>query len=294
MGRLKVHPAPVDDKTGAQILGTHGRALDVPSGKSPSPRGGPLHERLGFRLDPKREVEPPPLLVLPVQLAGTLQQVFQFAVCKHPVIVCFTIFLHVEVNGAVYLVREAPFHDFLYHLDLLQDMAGGGGLDAGKKGVEKREHLVKTEGILLDNLHRLQLFQLGPLGKLVVPLVTIPLQVPRVGDVTHVTHLVTQVQQVTIDHVERDERAAVSQVDIAIHGGSANVHPYHGRMQRLKRLFRPAERVVYDQFFCFFVVHKITSVFLKRDKNTNLSETNSHLYKKEQKVVSLLCCFAYF
>ena len=59
-------------------------------------------------------------------------------------------------------------------------------------------------------------------------IVCIVFKMPHIGDVAHVAHLVTQVLQVAKNHVEGDGGPRMTQVWVAIYGGSAYVHAHVG------------------------------------------------------------------
>ncbi|OPZ69709.1 MAG: hypothetical protein BWY83_01890 [bacterium ADurb.Bin478] len=52
MGKLILHAAAVNVKGFAQVFGRHGRALDVPAGKTAAPGAVPLHQVVFRRLFP--------------------------------------------------------------------------------------------------------------------------------------------------------------------------------------------------------------------------------------------------
>ena len=99
-------------------------------------------------------------------------------------------------------------------------------------------------GVILRNLHRLQLFQPCLLLNLVIALVGIVLQMAHIGDVAHIAHLVAEVLQVAEKDVEGDGRTGMSQMGIAIDRGSADIHSYMGGVQRLEALLLPVQCIV--------------------------------------------------
>ena len=156
----------------------------------------------------------------------------------------FVVLLDVEIDGTVALVGVAVVQNLLYQLLLLDDVARGLRLDARRQHVECVHGRVITVGVVLRHLHRFELLQPCLLLYFVVAVVGIVLHVSHIGDVAHVAHLVAQVFQIAEKDVKRDGRAGMSQVRVAIHGGSAHIHAHIGGVQRLKSFLAPTERIV--------------------------------------------------
>ena len=81
-------------------------------------------------------------------------------------------------------------------------------------------------GVVLRNLHGLQLLQPGLLGNLVFALVGILLEVAHIGDVAHIADLVSEVREELEKDVVSDARAGVPEVRVTIDGRSADIHPH--------------------------------------------------------------------
>ncbi len=120
------------------------------------------------------------------------------------------VFFYIEVDTTAYLIGISRIEYLFNHFDLLQDVAGGSGFNAGRKGIKKCQYFMKAEGIFLHDLHRLELLQFGFFRKLVLTFITVPLQVPRIGYIPHITHLVAEMKQITVDQIKRDECAAIA------------------------------------------------------------------------------------
>ena len=101
-------------------------------------------------------------------------------------------------------------------------------------------------GVVLGNLHRLQLLQPGFLGNLVLTLVGIVLEVAYVGNVAHIAYLVAEVTQVAEHQVEGDGGTGMTQMGVAIDGGTANIHAYIGGVERFEALFLSCQCIVND------------------------------------------------
>ena len=138
------------------------------------------------------------------------------------------VFGDVEVDGAVAFVGKSVGEDFLYQLFLFDDVPRRLWFNAGRKHVEQLHGSMIGVGIMLCNLHGLKLFESRFLGNLIVAIVCIVFKMPHIGDVSHVAHLVTQVLQVAKNHVEGDGRSCMTQMRVAIYGGSAYIHAHVG------------------------------------------------------------------
>ena len=138
------------------------------------------------------------------------------------------VFGDVEVNGAVAFVGKSVGEDFLYQLFLFDDVPRRLWFNAGRKHVEQLHGSMIGVGIMLCNLHGLKLFESRFLSNLVIAIVCIVFKMPHIGDVSHVAHLVTQVLQVAKHDVEGDGRSCMTQMRVAIYGGSAYIHAHAG------------------------------------------------------------------
>src|SRR5690554_846556 len=227
---LQVHSPSMNIEGAAQIFGAHGRALDMPAGEAPAPGRWPLHQCLRFGLDPQCKIEATPFFILPIERACTLKQIFQLSVCQLSIVPFTAVFLHIKVDRAIHFVCQSLLKDFFYHLNLLQDMAGGRRLDAWGERIKLRQHLMKSQRVLMYDLHRLKLLQLCFFCKLILSFITITFQMPRIGDVAYITYFITQMEKISVYQIKRDKCAAVAQVDIAVDGGTTYIHAHQGRM----------------------------------------------------------------
>ena len=119
-------------------------------------------------------------------------------------------------------------------------------LDAWRQHVERLHSLVVAVCVVLRHFHRLQLLQACFFLNFVLSLVGVVLQVPHVGDVSHVAHPVSQVAQVAEQHVERDGRASMSEVRIAVDSRTAHIHTDIRLVQRHELFLFSGERVIYE------------------------------------------------
>ena len=205
---------------------------------------------LGLCLLPEGEVGLVALLPHSVEFAAGVDDIVEVAPGEDAVGVFLVVLLDIEIHAAVALVGEAVVEDFLDKLLLFDNMSGGMWLDAGRQHIEGLHGLVVAVGIILCYLHGLELFEPCFLGYLVIAVVGIVLQVSYVGDVAHIAHLISQVLEVSEHQVEGDSGSGVSQVWVAINGGSTHIHPHVGCMEWLERFFSSAEGVVNDK--CLF------------------------------------------
>ena len=104
--------------------------------------------------------------------------------------VFLVVFLHVEVDRAIALVGKAIVHDLLDKLFLLDDMSRCVWLDRRRQHVEHVHGLVIAVGIVLCDLHGLELLQACFLLDLVVAFVGVVLKMAHIGDVAHVANLI--------------------------------------------------------------------------------------------------------
>ena len=202
----------------------------------------------GLCLLPEGEVGLVAFLSHAVEFAAGVLDILQCTAGEYAVSVFFVVGLYVEVDGSVRLVCEAVVEDLAHQFLLFDDMSGGVGFYAGWQHVECLHGLVVAVGVILRYLHGLQLFQAGFLLYLVIALVGIVLQMSHVSDVTHIAHLVTQMLQVAEQDVKRDGRAGMSQMWIAIDGGSADIHADMRRVDGLEALLLTSERIVDEKF----------------------------------------------
>ena len=239
----QIHTASVDVKLFSQVLLPHHAALQVPAGEAVSPGAGPAHDVLRLGLLPKGEVEGGVLVSLAVQAAGAFQGVVQVSAAQNTVMVVLVVLLHIEIDGAVALISIPGRQNLLDSLYLLDDMGRCAGFDGGRLHVQKAHGLVVALRVVLHHLHRLQLFQPGLLGNLVLPFVGIVLQVTYICNVTDIAHLVAQVLEQAEQDIVRHSRTGVTQVGISVHGGAAHVHSYMALVNGFEEFLVPGKGI---------------------------------------------------
>ena len=239
----EVHTATVDVELLSKVLLPHHGALQVPAGEAVSPRGRPTHYVLRLRLLPEGEVVRSALVTLTVQLTGAFQRCLKGTAGKDAVVVVLVVFLYVEVHAAVALVGISGGKDLLNGLNLLYDVAAGAGLYGRALAAQKAHGLMVALGVVLDNLHGLQLFQAGFLCYLILAFVGIVLQMSYVRDVAHVAYLVAKVFEQPEQHVVRDAGAGVAQMGVPVHGGAADVHSRPALMYGLEEFLLAGQRI---------------------------------------------------
>ena len=130
------------------------------------------------------------LLPHAVELTTIVLDVGEITSGEDAVVVFLVVFLHVEVDRAIALIGETIVHDLLDKFLLLNDMSRCVGLDRRRQHVEHVHGLVIAVGIVLRDLHGLELLQACFLLDLVVALVSVVLEMAHIGDVAHVANLV--------------------------------------------------------------------------------------------------------
>ena len=154
---------------------------------------------------------------------------------------------HIEVHAAVAHIGIAGIQYALHQFYLLHHMSRGEGLDAGTQHVQCIHCSMVAVGVVLCHLHGFQLLEAGLLGNLVLALVSIVLQMSHVGDVTHIAHLVADVPQIAVQDIERDGRAGMAEMAVAIHRGSAHIHAHMVGRDGFEKLFLMRKSIVNQQ-----------------------------------------------
>ena len=240
----QVHATAVNVEVVAEILASHGRALAVPAGISLAPGTGPMHDVLRCRLFPQGEIVLMLLLPHSVELSAVVLDVGEITSGEDAIVVFLVVFLHVEVDRAIAFVGEAIVHDLFDKLFLLNDMSRCVGLDRRRQHIEHVHGLVIAVGIVLRDLHGLELLQARLLLDLVVTFVGVVLKMTHISDVAHVANLVSQMLQIAEEHVESNGRTGMTQVRIAVDSRSANIHTHVRGVQRLEELLAAGERII--------------------------------------------------
>ena len=168
----------------AKVLFAHRAALDVPARAALAPRRGPeVVPVLGLASLPEREVGAVLLLVgvVALGLAGEGGADAQLALLHAGEGAVSRKGRHLEVDRAVIgAVGVAAFFERGDHVDLLGDVAGGGGLDVRREAVERGAVGVELVGPLFGDLGQGAAFLARAADGLVV----------HVGEVADVLHLV--------------------------------------------------------------------------------------------------------
>src|SRR5690606_6070772 len=191
MGRCQIHPPSMDIELISQIFAAHRRTFNMPTRETHTPWSRPTHNMLRLRFYPKGKIQTATLLILSAEFACIIEQILQIAVSQYGIIVFLHIFVHIEINGSIDLISIAIVDDLLNHLDLLRNMPGRSRFDAGWQGIEHAQYLMKTQCVLLDDFHGLQLLKARLFSKLVITFVVVPLQVTCIGNISHIAYFVT-------------------------------------------------------------------------------------------------------
>ena len=128
----KVHTPTVNIEVLAQILASHSCTLAVPSRETVAPWRRPAHDAFRLRTFPQGKVGRIMLFILSVQLAGSVQHIIQIAARQLAVVVVFVILGYIKVYRTFAFVCITVFQDFLYQLNLLDDMSRSMRLDTGR------------------------------------------------------------------------------------------------------------------------------------------------------------------
>ena len=64
------------------------------------------------------------------QFPCCLQQIIHFTAAQFSISIMFSIFFYIKIHGAIYFICIAVLDNLLYHVDLFNNMAGGGRLDS--------------------------------------------------------------------------------------------------------------------------------------------------------------------
>ena len=200
---------------------------------------------LGLCLLPQGEVGLIALLTHAVEIvAAGIFDVLQTATRENTVLILLVVGLDIEIDRAIRLVGEAIIEDLLHELLLFDDMACGVGLNRRTEHAEGIHRLMVAVGVVLCNLHRLQLLQTGFLGNLVLTLIGIVLKVAYISDITHVSYFITQVLQIAEHEIEGDSGTGMSEMGITIDCRTAHIHAHIGRMKGLETLLLTRQRIV--------------------------------------------------
>ena len=201
------------------------------------------------------------LLVLSVELAGSVKHIVKVTSRQDAVVVFLVIFIYIEVHRAFAFVSESVVENFFYQLNLLYDMTRSMRLDARRKHVKRGHGIVVADGVVLHYFHWLQLLQTGFLSDFVFAFVSVVFQMTYIGNVTHVAHFISQLLEVAEQDIEGNSRS-VSQVCVAIYSRTAYVHAHMRGVQRSKLFFSATKSIINGQFI--FHNRLILSVYIKR------------------------------
>ena len=141
---------------------------------------------------PEGKVERVTLIGLTIELTRVGYDIVEITTRKATIAVILIVALHIEIDRAVRLISIACIEDTLNHLDLLDDMARSVWLDRWRLNAKLTHSIVVALGVVVRNLHRLELLEACLLSNLILTLVGILLEVAHIGDVTHIAHLVAK------------------------------------------------------------------------------------------------------
>jgi len=215
----EVDAAGVEVDGVAEVLLAHRAALDVPAGATAAPGAVPgVVAVSGLVRFPEREVAAVFLLVGVdgLRFAGEGGAELEFAFLDAREAAVSGKRRHLEIDGAIGgAVGVAVAHEAVDHVDLLADVAGGGGFDVGREAVQRGAVGVEFVGPLPGDLGERAVFVAGALDGFVVD----------VGEIANVFHLVgaeLEFEEAAEDVVD-DESAEIADVGRGVDGGAAVV-----------------------------------------------------------------------
>ena len=229
MGELQVGAAAVDVDGHAQIAVHHGSALGVPAGTARAPRRVP-RGLAGLCSLPQGKVERVALLLAGLD-ARTHEQIVDVAAGNLAVGLVGT---HGEVHVALRLIGVAAGDERLDHLDHRKNLLRGAGANVRLLDTEALHDLDERVGVLRGNLVGRNAALVCALDDLVVD----------VGEVLGERDVVAALDEPAADDVERKERAGVSDVDVVVDRGAADIHGHLAGNDRLEVDLAPQRRVV--------------------------------------------------
>jgi hypothetical protein len=103
---------------------------------------------------------------------------------------------------------------------------------------------MKKIGVFLHQLHRLQLFEHGLLGYLILRLPALFFKVAGIGYIADIPDLIAKMEQVTINEIEGDRRTGMPQMAFAADGRTAHIHAHMTGCDRSENLFLTGIRIV--------------------------------------------------
>ena len=156
----------------------------------------------------------------------------------------FIILLNIEVYRTLAFISISVIQDFLYQINLFDNMTGSMWFDAGRQYVQCVHRLMIPVQIILNHFHRLQLFQACFLSDLVFSTVGIMLQVTNIRNITYITYFISQMFQIPKQDIKRNRRTRMSEMRISIDRWSANIHTDKRFVQRNKLFLSTGQRVV--------------------------------------------------
>ena len=224
----QVHPAAVDVEGGAEVLGGHGRAFQVPAGPPGSPRRLPVR-LAGLGRLPQREVARVTLGRV-VGVLGRAHLVQPLAGQRAVGRVGAHVEVHVAAGGVGVIALDQPAHQH----DHLRDVPGGPRLDVRRAAADRVVGPGERALVTLGD---------DPGGDALAGRGAQDL-VLDVGDVPAEGHPVAAGLQPPDQHVEAHRRPQVADVRRRLHRGAAQVHRHLARRDRHELAHRAGGGVV--------------------------------------------------
>ena len=185
--------------------------------------------------------------LLSVQLTGCIDNIIQITSGELSVMMIFVIFRHIKVNRTLAFVSISVLQDLFHQLNLFDDMSRCMRFNAGRKHVQRLHSLMIAVQVILNNFHRLQLFQTSFLCNFIFTVISIMFQMTYIGNVSYITYLIAQMRKVTEKNIECNSRTSMSQMSITINSRPAHIHAYMRSMQRNKQFLATGKRIINSQ-----------------------------------------------
>ena len=159
------------------------------------------------RFFPEGKIERIPFLILSVKNPRVGLELFKDTSGKFPVFIFFIILQDIKINRSVYFIGISFFQYFAYQFLLFDNMSGCPWFNGRVKSVQLFHVPVEGIKVLLNHLHRFEMFEACFFLYLILTLISIIFKMTYISYVPDITDLIPKMCKIAEQQVEGDCRS---------------------------------------------------------------------------------------
>src|SRR5690606_7421756 len=162
----------------------------MPTRKTHSPGGVPLHDMLRRSIFPESEIVRVTLFGLPIQFAASAHQFLHHSARELAIMLLLLVFEYIRLSASINHTSQALIKNILDQLYLLGNVTCSSWFYARTQSIERTHITVVGISVVLRYLHGLGLLQLGFFCNFIFPVVRIGFEMAHISNITNIPQII--------------------------------------------------------------------------------------------------------